>query len=240
MKEALDTAPQFLGGNAVGNIRLAHQRRLAKAFVDFIGEGGGGSVLDLHTVPEKFSGISAYSLHALLADSEDSTPYEKTAHDGKKSGHAHALMQKDMEEKVYLPYQDAEFDWVFCNSVIEQVGGAEQQHALLGELWRVARKGIFVTASNKRHPIEFNTGFPLLHWMPRHAWKTSLNWLGKDSVETDRLPHLLDAASLKQLAGSLPGPQSFDIGHLRMAGIKAQFFLMVQKSGPQDIADIQK
>jgi hypothetical protein len=238
VKEALNTAPQFIGGNAAGNIRIAHQRRLALAFVDVVGEGEGQAILDLHMVPEKMSGSSVYSLHALLASGEEDARFEKVAHDGKKFGTVHALMHKDLEKELRLPYGDGEFDWVFCNFVIEHAGKTGQQQALLAELWRIARKGIFVTASNKRHPIEFNTGLPLLHWLPRNAWKTSLNMLGKDMAETDRLPHLLDSASLGQMAASLAGPKSYDIGHVRMAGIKAQFFLMVQKTASQINADI--
>lgn len=240
MKEALDTVPQLQGGNAVGNIRLAHQRQLAAAFVDFVGKGDAQAILDLHMLPERLSGSSAYSLHALLAGNEDAARSGKSFDHAKTSEHVHALMQKDMDKDVFLPYQDGEFDWVFCNFVIEHVRTPEQQQRLIHELWRIARKGIFVTASNKRHPIEFNTGFPLLHWMPRNLWKMSLNCLGKAAAETDRLPHLLDAPTLRQLAASLQGPKSFDVGHVRMAGIKAQFFLMVEKGESTATADVLK
>jgi hypothetical protein len=239
LKEALDTSqPLFLKGNALGGTCLEHQRKLAKAFVDFIGNDESGAILDMHLVPGAFSGKSEYTLPSLLADQNETASSKTMTQDGKKTWHAHPVRQKDMEERVGLPYKNGEFDWVFCNSVIEHAGDFAQQQLLLSELWRVARKGVFVTASNKRHPIEFNTGLPLLHWLPRNLWKTSLNWFGREEREADCLPNLLDAASLAQLAESVPDTQSYDIGHVRMAGIKAQFFLMIRKLDLQEKAAI--
>lgn len=125
-----------------------------------------------------------------------------------------------------LPFPDAAYDWVFCGEVIEHAGSVERQQALVAECYRVARKGVFVTTPNRRHPIEFNTGLPLLHWLAHEHWRRLLAWTGR----AQRAPlALLDAARLYALAAALPGAPAHDVGHKRVFGIKAHFFLMIRK-----------
>lgn len=128
-----------------------------------------------------------------------------------------------------LPFADGEFDWVFCNRVLECAGDTVQQYMLLKELARVARRGLFVTASNKRHPLEFNTGLPLLHWLPDSQWKRCLSLLGKRPTPSGLPLNLLDAPELDKMAGLIAEQDQFKIGHIRHLGIKAMFFLMLRK-----------
>lgn len=65
-----------------------------------------------------------------------------------------------------LPFKDDSFDWAHSSAVLEHVGGAAQQAQFLRELWRVSRKGIFVTTPNRWFPVEFHTTLPLIHWLP--------------------------------------------------------------------------
>jgi hypothetical protein len=128
-----------------------------------------------------------------------------------------------------LPFADGQFDWVFCGETIEHAGSYEQQYALVKELTRVARIGVFVTTSNRRHPLEFNTALPFLHWLPAAWWRSILTWWGKDGWADKSVLNLLDSQTLYKIASELPGKPKNDVGHKRVWGLKAHFFLMIEK-----------
>jgi SAM-dependent methyltransferase len=64
-----------------------------------------------------------------------------------------------------LPFDDASFDVVFSNAVIEHVGDRDRQRAFVSEAIRVGRR-VFVTTPNRRFPIEVHTRLPFVHWLP--------------------------------------------------------------------------
>jgi SAM-dependent methyltransferase len=68
-------------------------------------------------------------------------------------------------DALALPFEDAEFDVVFSNAVIEHVGGREEQRRFVAESLRVARRA-FVTTPNRWFPVEVHTRLPLVHWLP--------------------------------------------------------------------------
>ena len=68
-----------------------------------------------------------------------------------------------------LPFADASFDYVHSSAVLEHAGTRAEQTRFLREMWRVARKGIYVTTPNRWFPVEFHTVLPLAHWLP-HRW----------------------------------------------------------------------
>ncbi len=65
-----------------------------------------------------------------------------------------------------LPFPDASFDIVFCNSVIEHVGPIEGQRLLAQEIRRVGRR-YFVQTPNRRFFFEPHLLTPFIHWLPR-------------------------------------------------------------------------
>lgn len=118
--------------------------------------------------------------------------------------------QLPSREQVRLAYAEGEFDWVACYELIEIFGNHERQVRLLRELLRVARRGIFVSTPNR--------DYPLARWLypQRHA-------------------QLLDALSIKTMVDVLPGRPAWKLGHVRLAGFKSHYFLMVWKE-PQPAA----
>ncbi len=112
--------------------------------------------------------------------------------------------QLPSRERVRLPYDDSAFDWVACHELIETFGIHERQVRLLRELMRIARHGIFVSTPNRAHP--------LARWLypERHA-------------------QLLDALTIKTMVDVLPGRPAWKLGHVRLAGFKSHYFLMVWK-----------
>ncbi len=116
------------------------------------------------------------------------------------------LKQLPSPEKIHLPYRDLSFDWVACHELIERYSTHERQVRLLRELLRIARKGVFISTVNRFHP--------------------ALRWLKKE-----RGLSLLTSFDIKALVDVLPGKPSWKLGHVRVMGFKAYYFLMIWKEG---------
>ena len=87
-------------------------------------------------------------------------------------------------------YPDGAFDVVFSNSVIEHVGGPEDQRRMADEVRRVG-KAYFVQTPNRYFPIEPHFLVPCFQFLPvgvrvylvRHF---DLGWIGRGRRITDR------------------------------------------------------
>jgi len=99
-----------------------------------------------------------------------------------------------------LPLADRSCDWAHSSAVIEHVGSEAEQTAFLRELWRIARKGIFVTTPNRWFPVEFHTVLPLLHWLPKPLHRRALVGLGREFFATEANLNLLSRADLLRMA----------------------------------------
>ena len=77
-----------------------------------------------------------------------------------------------------LPFANDSFDFVHSSAVIEHAGGFFQQTQLLSEIWRIARRGVFVTTPNRWFPIELHTVLPLLHYLPPRQYRLILKKIG--------------------------------------------------------------
>ena len=94
-----------------------------------------------------------------------------------------------------LPFEDAAFDIVFSNAVIEHVGGRERQRLLVSEALRVGRRA-FITTPNRRFPLELHTRLPLVHWLPSPVAHRAYDALGKGFAKEI---NLLSAQSFESL-----------------------------------------
>jgi hypothetical protein len=65
----------------------------------------------------------------------------------------------------HVPFKDRGFDLVYSNSVLEHVGGPEDQRLFAMECRRVGRR-YYVQTPNRRFFIEPHLITPLLHWLP--------------------------------------------------------------------------
>lgn len=217
MKHAIDVQGSQPSGGLIEGILSSQRRALFEAFAAFRKEAADGTVLNVCMQAGPVFGDSDY----LGAWSEDKERAHQTLH----ALAPHVLRAGPLR----LPYADGRFDWVFCNEVIEYAGNAERQAALVAEMYRVARKGVFLTTSNRRHPLEFKTGRPLMHLLPAGLWRRLLRWSGKGYWAQDGMLNLIDALALYGFAARLPGAPAHDVGHKRVFGIKAHFFLMISK-----------
>lgn len=125
-----------------------------------------------------------------------------------------SLDQLPSREQIRLPFEDSAFDWVACHELIESIATHERQVRLLRELLRVSRRGIFVSTPNRWHPL--------------------VRWLRPEPNLT-----LLDALALKTMVDVLPGRPAWKLGHVRLAGMKSHYFLMVWKGEKQSVSDAE-
>ncbi|MDO8299206.1 methyltransferase domain-containing protein [Lacisediminimonas sp.] len=190
------------------------RQRLSRAFQSFHAEGGGGSVLAV-------CGRERHRGQPMIAGDAAGPIVVTCALELQVQGDGRSRYRRS--DGRHLSYGDGEFDWVCCDDVLEHAGGFMQQFALLKEMSRVAAKGLFVATANRRYPIDLDSGLPLLHWLPTPVWH---RLTGQKSGQGR---HLLSAGALMTMASLLPGKHVIDIGHVRLAGPKANFFMMIRK-----------
>jgi SAM-dependent methyltransferase len=88
-------------------------------------------------------------------------------------------------------FRDGEFDVVFSNSVLEHVGGLQDQTLMANEVRRVGKR-YFLQTPNRYFPIEPHYLIPFFQFMPRGmqrglAGVLKLGWFSKESVGAIRL-----------------------------------------------------
>lgn len=128
-----------------------------------------------------------------------------------------------------LPFADASFDYVHSSAVIEHVGSREQQAKLVAELWRVARRGVFVTTPYRWFPIEVHTGVPLLHWLPARHFRAWLRRTGRVFFADEANLNLLDAQTLRTLAAPL-GATELRVVKMRLLGLASNLVLVLRRN----------
>lgn len=228
-------------GSLLEKVLVSQRRKLFNAFMTFKGGADNDTILDVGTMPAPFPPSSNYLLawtdpqqrsnitFCGIAPANDKARYQAYP-DSRQKSYRQVVGLPCAFSGGSLPFADGQFDWVFCNAVLEHIDGFDKQYELLKELARVSRKGVFVTTPNRRHPVEFYTGLPLLHWLPGVWWRRILKWSGKGAWASKSALNLVDSSTLKKLTSLLPGKPESDIGHIRFLGIKAHFFLMIQKN----------
>jgi len=116
-----------------------------------------------------------------------------------------------------LPFPDRSFDYVHSSAVLEHVGSAARQADFLRELARVARRGIFVTTPNRWFPVEFHTVLPLVHWLPKPAFRGLLRAMGKAFFADENNLNLLTPGELKDLARAI-GLKGWTVASVGLGG----------------------
>jgi len=132
-----------------------------------------------------------------------------------------------------LPFADASFDFAHSSAVIEHVGSRIQQQQMLAELWRVCRKGMFVTTPNRWFPVEFHTSLPLLHWLPPGVFRSVLRTAGYKMLAEEANLNLLSRRDLQELARAARVADA-TVGGVRLGGWTSNLLLVALKvrNGP--------
>ena len=127
-----------------------------------------------------------------------------------------------------LPFDDQSFDIVFSNAVVEHVGARVQQHDFLEELIRVGKR-VFVTTPNRRHPIEFHTATPLLHYLPPHIYRKIYAAAGFEFFSKEENLNLLDAGQLLELLEPEARARA-ELEFHRFLGMRSNLLLSIRAS----------
>ncbi len=127
-----------------------------------------------------------------------------------------------------LPFPDLAFDYAHSSAVIEHVGSRADQAGLLRELWRVCRKGLFVTTPNRWFPVEFHSTIPLIHWLPAPAFRAALRAAGLDMLADEANLNLMCRRDLRQ-AAARAGITGARVEGVRLGGWTSNLVLIALK-----------
>lgn len=127
-----------------------------------------------------------------------------------------------------LPFADDSFDVVHSSAVLEHVGGTENQVKFVAELTRVARRVVFLTTPNRWYPVEFHTVLPLIHWLPKPAFRFLLRAVGYDFFAREENLNLLGPGELARICRRA-SPHRAEIGSVRLLGLRSNLLVRITK-----------
>jgi len=133
-------------------------------------------------------------------------------HEGRTFAERYPAARYVQGDALNLPFEDASFDVVFSNAVIEHVGRREAQRRFVDEILRVAARA-FVATPNRWFPIEVHTRMPLVHWLPEPVAHRAYELIRKPWAKEN---HLLRPGELRELFP--PGTRIVNLG-LTLAAI---------------------
>ncbi len=153
-------------------ISLRSRRRKLALFLETMRPTAETTVLDIGVDDSGFGelGVTDHGRCGTLNFFEQHYPWPEriTAlgqHEGKTFAERYPSIRYVQGNAAELPFEDAAFDIVYSNAVIEHVGGVEAQRRFVAEALRVAPRA-FITTPNRWFPVEVHTRLPLVHWLP--------------------------------------------------------------------------
>jgi hypothetical protein len=208
-------------------VRIAayQRRKMYAAFLAATGIGDDDSVLDVGVTSDRSYDHSNYLVawyphkRRVTAVGLDDARFLVELYPGT------AFVRADGRD---LPFADASFDYVHSSAVLEHVGSAARQAQFLRELWRVARRGLFVTTPNRWFPVEFHTVLPLLHWLPPPTFRRVLRAMGKGFFADENNLNLMTPGDLAAAARAA-GIVRFAVDSVSLAGWPTNLLLIARK-----------
>jgi len=101
-------------------------------------------------------------------------------------------------DALALPFDDASFDIVYCNAVVEHVGSRRRQEQLVAELVRVGRC-VCLATPDRDCPLESHTLIPFAHWLPEAVRGRVYRLAGRGYFASEANLNLLDSGQLRRL-----------------------------------------
>lgn len=127
-----------------------------------------------------------------------------------------------------LPFADNSFDVVHSSAVLEHVGSAANQRRFIEELFRVARRAVFITTPNRWFPVEFHTVLPLVHWLPKTWFRRLLKGTRYGFFAQEENLNLVDRGELLEFCAQL-GHRNATVELQRLLGLGSNLLLAIDK-----------
>lgn len=209
-------------------VRVAtwQRRRMYAAFIEQSRVAAGDSILDIGVTSERTYDSSNYLeawypyKNKITAVGLDEAAFLEEQYPGVRFVQASGLN---------LPFRDRSFDVVHSSAVLEHVGAAENQQAFVRECARVARKVVFLTTPNRWFPIEFHTVLPLVHWLPKRAFRTLMRSCRREFFADESNLNLLSRSELRHFAELVEG-LAFDVTTVSLLGWPSNLLLVGHRS----------
>jgi len=134
-----------------------------------------------------------------------------------------------MANGLSLPFSDNEFDFVHSSAVLEHIGGEKNVKRFMKELYRVARFGVCITTPNRWFPVEFHTGLPLVHWLPKPFFRYLMRQSGREFFSREENLNLHTKADLYRFCQSFL-PMKVKICGIKLGGWTSNWMLFVLKN----------
>lgn len=210
-------------------VRLAgyQRRRMYESFLAATQVGPQDTILDVGVTADRSYNHSNYleawypTKSAITAVGLDDASFLSALYPGVRFVHANGLA---------LPFADNSFDVVHSSAVLEHVGGFDNQARLIRECARVARKAIFLTTPNRWFPIEFHTVLPLVHWLPKPAFRALMRRVGLGFFAEEDNLNLMSARELRAAAGLVPAIAA-SVDSVALGGWPSNLLLLGRKRG---------
>jgi hypothetical protein len=215
-------------------VRIAGRQRRAMygAFLAASGVATGDTILDVGVTSDRSYDSSNYleawyaDKGAIVAVGIDDAAFLEALYPGLRFVAASGLA---------LPFADQSFDVVHCSAVIEHVGSFERQCGLVAECCRVARRAVFMTTPNRWFPIEVHTVLPLVHWLPKPAFRALMRATGRAFFADENNLNLMSARDLAAAAARVTGFRA-TVTTATLAGWPSNLLLSMRRALMSDTA----
>jgi hypothetical protein len=209
-------------------VRVAgyQRRRMFDAFMTVSGTSADDTVLDVGATSDRSYSHSNYLeawypyKHNVTAVGIDDATFLEQVYPG---------VRFVLADGRKLPFPDGAFDHVHSSAVLEHVGNRADQAQFLHELWRVARRSLFVTTPNRAFPIEFHTVLPLVHWLPPNYFRAFLRRTGRDFFADEANLNLMTRGNL-HAAAVAAGIAEATIKSVNLGGWPSNLLLVARKT----------
>ena len=128
-----------------------------------------------------------------------------------------------------MKIQDNFFDIAYSNATIEHVGSYQNQIKFLSELFRVSKKGVFLTTPNRFFPIDLHTFIPIIHMFPKKIHRFILNIFNQKFLAKEENLNLLSKNDLINICKNLE-IKNFQIKKIKIFGFTSNLILVIQKT----------
>jgi Methyltransferase domain len=208
-------------------VRVAtwQRRRMFARFIAMAHVRANDTILDLGVTADRSYASSNYleawceNKERIVAAGLDDASFLERDYPGLKFVYADGLE---------LPFADRSVDVVHSSAVLEHVGSRRNQTTYVRECARVARRAIFLTTPNRWFPIEFHTVLPLVHWLPKPAFRSLMRRTGRAFFADEANLNLLSRTELHRIAQAVDGFR-MEVSSVALLGWPSNLLLIGQR-----------